>query len=381
MKPTDPVSAITEDNHTAEDAYGTLVHNYHRFGIKTIPTKPDFLLLVANTPTTRLRPEQAVTLQNTTATPQLIGKGTSDPSVIQNTGMVDQRHPSWQSILHHAESPNPIPVIIVKHQGKLILLDGDHRVTAGVLRNRATPAKILELSTPRAAARLAAKGHWSELLRLANHHIRKAARPDLTNFSATTPLDEVIPLLDEVEDEQTLFELCAELRSWMVREFHQQVSDSDELRPYLRNMPIDPSGIVTAHNTCVDLMKKRGVLNPKLTLGEKAAALLKRGLSNPHHIFIHKDGADLQVIMPYPLDDEYATRLRGEFYYALNRATADPQGFNGSPPHVYHQERHGKHYFIITDTRATTPRYHPVFVNTIQRVLKQELPNDEVEVF
>jgi hypothetical protein len=136
-----------EQQHTTADSYGTLLHYHADFGIANIPSQAEFSGLLANSPVVQITPEQAVDFQNTSVSPHLIGKGVSDPSVISGMGMGDQRHDSWQSVLHHAGKQQDAPVVAVKHGGQVWLLDGDHRMMASVLMNRPVMAKIIDLDS------------------------------------------------------------------------------------------------------------------------------------------------------------------------------------------------------------------------------------------
>lgn len=132
----------TQMDNTIADAYGTLVNFHRKFGIDEIPTQKEFNALLEKTPEISMQPAEAVNINNISAHASLIGKGIKYPSVIKGLGMVKQRHDSWQSILHQKQKQTA-PIIAVKHNGKTILLDGDHRLMASVLVNRPVSIKIV----------------------------------------------------------------------------------------------------------------------------------------------------------------------------------------------------------------------------------------------
>jgi len=137
----------SDHTHTIEDSYGTLVNHARQFGINNIPTQEDFNQRLKETPIVKIYPRQAVTIHNTSATPNLIGKGISDPKIIHGKGMGDQRHESWASVVYHAQRVQDVPVVAGRYKGNTILLDGDHRLMAAVLMNKPLMIKIIDLNT------------------------------------------------------------------------------------------------------------------------------------------------------------------------------------------------------------------------------------------
>lgn len=131
--------------NTCVDSYGTLKNFYHSWGIKYIPTRKEFYSLYKRSPVVSISPEEITKLTNTSAFQEMIGKGLKDKSIIDGTGIEDQRHDSWRSILYHAKNINKFPIVIVVNKGKKILLDGDHRAVAGVLTNTPIMARIINL--------------------------------------------------------------------------------------------------------------------------------------------------------------------------------------------------------------------------------------------
>jgi len=132
-----------EAKTTAEDAYGTLVNHHKKFGIDAMPSHEEFNNLLNKTPITKMTPYQAIAMNNTSATKGMIGKGITNPSVIKGAGVEDQRHDSWQSIKYHTNKTENTPIVAIKHDGKVTLLDGDHRVMAAVLMNHPIMVKIM----------------------------------------------------------------------------------------------------------------------------------------------------------------------------------------------------------------------------------------------
>lgn len=131
-----------EDKQTENDAYATLTN--FKFGIGKIPTRKEFNALLIKAKIVYLSPEEAIEkLTNHSGKKKLIAKGIEDSSVIKDLDMTDQKHDSWESILHHANNNKIAPLIAIKHKNKTILLDGDHRLIAKILTNKSIPVKII----------------------------------------------------------------------------------------------------------------------------------------------------------------------------------------------------------------------------------------------
>ena len=133
---------IFVENYTLDDAYGTLNDFKSHFGLQTIPAYEEFKVMVTNAPLIQMPMSMLSRIENTTATPEIVGKGLEED--LEKRGLagkedLGRQYSASQSVKHHANQAvesKTEPIILVKIGPKLILLDGDHRLYAYALMNK-----------------------------------------------------------------------------------------------------------------------------------------------------------------------------------------------------------------------------------------------------